>query len=86
MNLFQATVGREVEVLMAARHAETGRQLWFEGVVVSRDFWRASVCIDLAVGTIARTIISCEDDFELPRVRPMMEDRNKDETRRLPTR
>jgi len=70
MNLYQATIGRHVDVLMAARHVETGRQIWFEGVVVSRDFWRASVCIELRVGTIAQTIIPCEDNFELPRVRP----------------
>ena len=70
MNLFEARPGRKVAVLMAARHVETGRQIWLEGVVVSRDFWRQSVCIELTVGAIARTTIGCEDDFELPRVRP----------------
>ena len=68
MNLFQARPGRRVEALVLPS-VKIGTPLWSEAVVVSRDFWRQQVLIEFKFGN-ARTTISCEGNFELPRVRP----------------
>jgi len=72
MNVFQARPKYLVELLLAARHVDTGQQIWMPGTVVRRNFLRGGcvhIILDDGVGT--KVVVSAEKDFEMPNVRPV---------------
>lgn len=81
MNLFEARKGRCVEVLMECYPLRGENAAWRSGVVVSRSFSRASVCVELEGGLVLRVTVPCEKDFQLSKVRVRAERLDVDKMR-----